>query len=122
MLSRVKMNFSNDSAVSGAIATQGMCQTPSFYQNQTSLHQLNRQTTQQIQPIYTSNAKANTNQAYILLQNNIPSCSNQDGGLRGDGFSSYSDEDISENEQQEIEKKSEWQTGSHKRKRISRQK
>jgi hypothetical protein len=34
-----------------------------------------------------------------------PSCSNQGGGLCGDGFSWYSDEeDISENEQQEIYK------------------
>jgi hypothetical protein len=31
---------------------------------------------QHIQPIYTSNA--NTNQADILLQKNIPSCRNQD--------------------------------------------
>jgi hypothetical protein len=38
-----------------------------------------------------------------LLQNNIPSCSNQDGGLLADRFIWYSDEDISENEQQEIE-------------------
>jgi hypothetical protein len=67
-------------------------------------HQLNQQTTQRIQPVYTSNAKANTNKADILLQNNIPSCSNQDSGLRGDGFSWYSDEDISENEQ-EVERK-----------------
>jgi hypothetical protein len=56
----------------------------------------------------------------ILLQINIPSCSNQDGGLRGDGFSWYSDEDISRNEQQEREKKPEWQTVSHKRKGITR--
>jgi hypothetical protein len=49
---------------------------------------------QRIQPIYTSNANANTNQADILLQNNIPSCRNQDGGLRGDGFSWYSHKDI----------------------------
>jgi hypothetical protein len=48
----------------------------------------------------TSNAKKN--QADILLQHNRGSCNNQDGGLRGDGFSWYSDEeDISENEQQE---------------------
>jgi hypothetical protein len=105
------MNLSNESAVRGAAATQGMCQTPSLYENQTSLHQMNQQTTQQIQPIYTSNT--NTNQANNLLQNNIPSCRNQDGGLRGDRFSWYSDEDISENEQ-EIEKKPEWQTVSHK--------
>jgi hypothetical protein len=65
---------------------------------------------------------ANTNQANILLQNNIPPCRNQDGGLYGDGFNWYSNEDISENEQQEIEKKPEWQTVSHKCKRISRQK
>jgi hypothetical protein len=43
-----------------------------------------------------SNAKAETTQTDILLQNNIPSCSNQDGGFRGDGFSWYSDEDIGE--------------------------
>jgi hypothetical protein len=81
---------------------------------------MNQQAIQQIQPIYTSKAKPN--EANILLQNNIPSCSNQDGGLRGDGFSWYSDEDINENEQQKIEKKTEWQTVSHKRKRKSRQK
>jgi hypothetical protein len=46
-----------------------------------------------------------TVQADIVIQNNIPSCSNQDGGLLGDGFSWYSDEDNSENEQPEIEKK-----------------
>jgi hypothetical protein len=40
----------------------------------------------------------------MLLLNNIPSCSNQEGGLRGGGFNLYSDEDISENEQQEIER------------------
>jgi hypothetical protein len=34
------------------------------------------------------------------------SCSNQNGGLRGDSFSWYSDEDMSGNEQ-EIEKKPE---------------
>jgi hypothetical protein len=39
-----------------------------------------------------------TIEADIILQNNIPSCSNQEGALRGDGFSWYSDEDISENE------------------------
>jgi hypothetical protein len=55
--------------------------------------------------------------ADILLQNNIPSCSNQDGGLRGDGFSWYSDEDFKENEQQEREKNPEWQTVSHKGKK-----
>jgi hypothetical protein len=60
---------------------------------------------QQIQPIHTSNTNPNTNHADILLQNYIPSCSNQDGELRGDGCSWYSDEDISENEQQEIGKK-----------------
>jgi hypothetical protein len=58
---------------------------------------MNQQNIQQIQHIYTSNAKANTNQADILLQNNIPSCSNQDGGLRGNGFSWYKHEDTSEN-------------------------
>jgi hypothetical protein len=47
--------------------------------------------------MYTSNAEANTNQGDILLQNNTPSCSNQDGGLREDGFSRHSDEDNSEN-------------------------
>jgi hypothetical protein len=83
---------------------------------------LNQQTVQQIQSTYTSNANTNTNKADILLQNNIPSRSNQDGGLRGDGFSWYSDEDINENEQNEIEKKSEWQTVRHKRERIIRQK
>jgi hypothetical protein len=97
------MNFSNGSAVSGAIETQGICQTALIYQNQTLLHYMNQQNVLQIQPIYSSNSKASTYQAAILLQNNIPSCSNQDGGLRGDGFSWYSDEDISENEQ-EIEK------------------
>jgi hypothetical protein len=111
------MNLSNELAVSRAIATQGICQTASVYQNQTLLHQMNQQTIQQIQPIYTSN----TNQANILLQNNRPSRSNQDRGLRGDHFSWYRDEDVSENEQQEIEKCPEWQTVSHKRKRISRQ-
>jgi hypothetical protein len=94
ILSRLKMNLWNESAISGAITTQGVCQTALLYQNQTSVHQLNQQTIQQIQPIYTSYTKANTNQADILLQNNIPSCSNQDGGLHGDGFSWYSDEDI----------------------------
>jgi nicotinamide mononucleotide adenylyltransferase len=64
-----------------------MCQIPSLYQNQSSLHQMNQQIIQRIQHIYTSNAIANTIQADILLQNNIPSCRNQDGGLRGDGFS-----------------------------------
>jgi hypothetical protein len=59
---------------------------------------------QQIQPLHKPNANSNTHQADILLQNNIPSCINQDGGLRGDGFNWYSDEDTSENEQQEIEK------------------
>jgi hypothetical protein len=113
-------NLSNESAVSGAIATQGVRQISSLYQIQTLLHRMNQQAVQQIQPIYTSNV--NTNKADILLQNNIPSCSNQDGGLRGDGFSWYSDEDISENEQQETENKSEWQTVSHKRERIGRQK
>jgi hypothetical protein len=121
MLSRVKMIVSNESADSGTIAAQGVRQTPSLYQNQTSLHQMNQQTTQQIQPIYTSNANANTNQADILLQNNIPPYSNQDGGLRGDGFSWYSDEYNIENKQ-EIVKQPEWQTVSHKPKRISRQK
>jgi hypothetical protein len=53
---------------------------------------------------------------------NIPSCCNQDGGLRGDGLSCYSDEDISENEQQEIEKKENCKTVTHKRKGINRQK
>jgi hypothetical protein len=60
---------------------------------------MNEQTIQQIQPRYTSNPNTNANQADILLQNNIPSCSNKDGGLCGDGFSWYSDEDI-ENEQE----------------------
>jgi hypothetical protein len=55
-----------------------------------------------IQPIYTS--KTNTNQANILLQNDISSCSKQDGVLHRNRFSWYSDEDISGNEQQEIEK------------------
>jgi hypothetical protein len=44
------MNLSNESAVSQAIRTQGMCQTPSLYQNQTSLHQMNQQTVQQFNP------------------------------------------------------------------------
>jgi hypothetical protein len=92
-----------------------------FISNVTSFHQINQQTIKQIQSIYSSNANTNTNQADILLQFNIPSCRNQDGGLHGDGFSWYSDEDISENEQ-EIEKKPERQTVSHKRNRISRQK
>jgi hypothetical protein len=70
------MTLSHESAVSGAIATQGECQTASLYQNKTSVHQMNQQTIQQIHPMYTSNA--NANQADILLQNNIPSCSNQD--------------------------------------------
>jgi hypothetical protein len=83
---------------------------------------MKQRTVQQIQPIYTSNANANTNQANILLQNNTRSCSNQDGGVRGDDFSWFSDEDIRENEQQELEKKSEWQTVSHNCKRINRQK
>jgi hypothetical protein len=100
----MKMVVSNESADSGAIATQGMCQTPSLYQNQTSLHKMDQQTIQQIHPIYMSNAKANTNQADILFQNNTPSYSNQEGGLRGDGFDWYSDEGIRNNEQQEIEK------------------
>jgi hypothetical protein len=56
ILSRVKMNLSNESAVSGTITTQGVCQTASLNQNQTSLHQMN----QQIQAINTSNT--NTNQ------------------------------------------------------------
>jgi hypothetical protein len=70
------------------------CKSPSLYQNQTSLHQTSQQTKQQIQPIYTSNANTNINQDDILLQNNIPSC-----GLRDNGFSWYSDEDISEIDQ-----------------------
>jgi hypothetical protein len=45
-----------------------------------------------------------TNQADILFQNNTKSSSNQNGGLRGDGLSRHSDEDISESEQREIEK------------------
>jgi hypothetical protein len=114
------MNVLNESAISGAIATQGMCQTPSLYQNQTSLPQMNQQNIQQIQPICTSNANTNTNQVDFLLQNKIPSCSNQGGGLCGDGFSWYSNEDISKNEQQES-KKPEWQTVNRKHKRISRQ-
>jgi hypothetical protein len=60
---------------------------------------MNLQTTQRIQPIHTSNANTNRNNADILLQNNIPSCTNQDGGLCEDGFNWYSDEDISGNEQ-----------------------
>jgi hypothetical protein len=59
---------------------------------------MDQQPIQRIQSLYTSNANPNTNQADILLQNNIPSCSNQAGGLRRDGFNWYSDEDISENE------------------------
>jgi hypothetical protein len=58
-----------------------------------------------LQLLYTSNANANTNEAEILLQNNILACSNQENELRNDGFSWYSHENISENEQQEIEKK-----------------
>jgi hypothetical protein len=49
--------------------------------------------------------KCKRNEADILLQNNITSCNNQEGGLRGDCFSWHSDEDISENEQQEIQTK-----------------
>jgi hypothetical protein len=109
------MDLANESAVSGASTTRAMCQTPSLYKYQLSLHQMNQQAIKQIQPIYTSNANANANQADILLQNKIPSCSNQDGGLRGDRFSWYSDVDISENGQQEIGKKTKWQTVSHKR-------
>jgi hypothetical protein len=75
---------------------------------------MNQQTIQRIQSTYTSNAKANTIQADMLLLNNIPSCSNQDGGLREDGFSLYTDEGISENEQHELEKEPEWQSVSHK--------
>jgi hypothetical protein len=74
---------------------------------------------QWIQLIYTSNAKANINQADILLQNNIPSCSNQDGELCGDDFSWYSDEDIKENKQQEIEQKPSGKPLSHKLMRIN---
>jgi hypothetical protein len=65
---------------------------------------MNQKNVQRIQPKYTSNTRTNTNQADILLQNNIPSYSNQDGELRGDGSSWYSDEDIGENAQQETEK------------------
>jgi hypothetical protein len=68
----------NESAVSGAIAIQGMCQTPSLYQNETSLHQMNKQALQLIQPISMSNANANTNHILHILLQNIPSCSNQD--------------------------------------------
>jgi hypothetical protein len=59
---------------------------------------MNQQIIQKIQPIYTSSTNANTNEADISQQSNIPSCSNLDGGLRGDGFRWYSDEDIRENE------------------------
>jgi hypothetical protein len=98
------MNLSNESAVSGAIATQGMSQTPSLYQNQTSLHQINRQTIQQFNP-YTRQTQTQTQiKPTYYSKSNIPSCSNQDGGPRGDGFSWYIDEDISESEQQEREK------------------
>jgi hypothetical protein len=46
--------------------------------------------------MYTSNANGNGNQADILLQNNLPSCSKQDSGLREEGFTWNSNEDISE--------------------------
>jgi hypothetical protein len=71
---------------------------------------------QQIQPIYMSNS--NTVQANILLQINITSCSNPEGRLREDGFSGYSDEDISEKWTTRDRKETEWQTVSNKRKRI----
>jgi hypothetical protein len=58
----------------------------------------------------------------MLLQNNIPSCSKQASGLNDDGFSWYSDEENSENEQKVLERIPAWQTVRHKRKRLTRQK
>jgi hypothetical protein len=65
------MKSSNESAVSGAIATQGVCQTPSLYQNQTLFHQLNQQPIQQIQPIIHIERKHKSSRHFTPKQHTI---------------------------------------------------